>query len=1470
MSRSDPLPALRKEPLLWLALRYGLAVMAVAAAFGLHQMLRAWSGAALPPFILFYPAIIVVALVAGLGPGLAATALTLIVVSFWIMPPAGQFSIASAADRLALSIFAFNGVLICAIAELYRRNRRKVADYEREAALRESREALRRHAELIDPVRADIIAQEMQRVVRERGVAVASPVEPTGETLVRVSIVVGAVVAGMGLLVLAGWLFDLDAFKSVLPGMATMKPNTALCFLLAGVALVLGSAGIVARHSNVESGTSQRRLDIGILSYWAGMAAAVVMLVSGLTMVQYITGADFGIDQLLFRDTRDAHTIFPGRMAEATALGFLFTGASLLLLGARSRGGRHAQQMLAVCAGVIGMVAVLGYLYDVRQLYRFYGFSSMALHTAGSLMALAIGLIFARRDGLAGMLATPDLGAQLGRRLLPVALLLPAALGWLIEFGLHRGLYGEGMDKALLALVTTLSLAALVSGAARALSRSDAARRENETQLRNQAEVMDHAHDALIMRELDGVIRSWNRGAEKLYGWSPVEALGQRINDLLHAPASSVQEIRTALEQTGRWEGELLHLTCDGRRITVESRKTATRTADGRLLVLESNRDITARKQVEQELHYSDRRLREANAELQRRIAQEQTEAVNQHQARRAAVNLAREAVAARAQAEQAVAELRVSERAMREAQAVAHVGSWEWNASTDRVVVSEELRRIYGLPDGERVPDFREQDGRWYSHESWVRLNAAVQESFRTGIGYDLEIEALRNGERIWVNTRSDVVRDEVGNIVGLRGTGQDITKRKHADERLRESEERFRLMADNIAQMAWMADGAGSLFWYNQRWFDYTGTTLDEMQGWGWQKVQHPDHLDRVVQKYRHCLETGEPWEDTFPLKGADGNYRWFLSRAIPQRNAFTGQVLRWFGTNTDITEQRAIEEELRKFKVFSHQAGDMHLLLDRTGRIRYANKLACTQLGYSESELLSLNIAAINPPRAGHSFQEIFARSKESVITPFEGIHRDRSGATIPVEITATIVELDDGWQMFMTSRDITERKGAEEKVRAASMHDLLTGLPNRALVFEYCNHLLAAAQRRHSEGALLFIDLDRFKPVNDLYGHEIGDRVLQEVAKRLVGCTRDEDIVGRLGGDEFVIALPYVTDDHPRAVIVAQHVIEHLSEPFRIDTLEISLSPSIGISYFPKHASEVGSLIRAADLAMYQAKQSGRANYHVYTAELDRRAHQAHSLERQLKHALKNESLQLYYQPVIDLGSGQVISAEALLRLPERNGRRVGPDLFIPIAESAGLIGDLGEWVAVEACRQHEAWQHEGMRIIIAINVSPLQFRQRAFAANLRSIISNSRIDPACLEIEVTESTVMESVDEAVDILNQIKSLGVKVSLDDFGTGYSSLGRLSTLPIDKLKVDQSFVKRIEHDPASRAVTGMIIALGQSMRLDVVGEGIESEEALNYLQAVGCHQGQGYWFGPPLAADDFAQWYRVRRAEVDARLH
>jgi diguanylate cyclase (GGDEF)-like protein len=437
-----------------------------------------------------------------------------------------------------------------------------------------------------------------------------------------------------------------------------------------------------------------------------------------------------------------------------------------------------------------------------------------------------------------------------------------------------------------------------------------------------------------------------------------------------------------------------------------------------------------------------------------------------------------------------------------------------------------------------------------------------------------------------------------------------------------------------------------------------------------------------------------------------------------------------------------------------------------------------------------------------------------------------------------------------------------------VRWAASHDALTGLANRSLALEFLHERLDRVRSGAAGGALLCIDLDRFKPVNDLYGHEAGDRVLQEVARRLQSCLEADDLLARFGGDEFVAILvdhghsPAHADDAARAIIGA------LEEPIRVGKIEVNLSACIGISRYPEHGDLPGPLVHAADLAMLQVKQQGGRGFAHYAPAMDEQAQFVLNVERRLQAALDHGGLALHYQPIVDLASGAMVGIEALVRLEDGLSPALGPAAFIPVAEACGLVAPLGGWVVREACRQQTAWMEAGMPLGVSVNVSALQFRRPRFAAHMRELIAASGVDPHDVTIELTETAVMDNLAEAVAILHELKDLGVRIALDDFGTGYSSLSNLSSLPLDKLKIDQSFVRRIDSDHTSRAVIDAVIALGRSLSLELVAEGIETQTAWHYLRDRGCQLGQGYWFSRPLAPAALAAWHAVRaRGEAGA---
>ncbi len=543
-----------------------------------------------------------------------------------------------------------------------------------------------------------------------------------------------------------------------------------------------------------------------------------------------------------------------------------------------------------------------------------------------------------------------------------------------------------------------------------------------------------------------------------------------------------------------------------------------------------------------------------------------------------------------------------------------------------------------------------------------------------------------------------------------------------------------------------------------------------------------------------------------------------------------------------------------------------------INTSGNILIANDAAHRMFGYEPGELIGRSIEILIDPaqRSAHAKHRANFFGHPTVRPMMHGLKlegRRKDGSVFPIQALITVTDTPQGKMGVSFVSDITELKAAEEKLRHAAQHDPLTGLPNRALIYEIGAQLIEGARRHQRMLAVMFFDLDRFKPINDTYGHRTGDLMLQEVARRLRTSVRSSDLVGRLGGDEFIAVLSDLSSDADLEAI-ASHLLQRLSDPYRIESLELHTSPSIGISVYPGDRTSIDTLIRQADAAMYHAKTNGRNHYQYFSEEIGSNTVRVFELEQRLRRSLHEEDFELAYQPIIDMRTGKLCSVEALIRWRQANGSELMPGDFIAAAEASGLIHQIGEWVIREATRQYEAWRREGLPSIrIAVNVSPVQFRSAEFRDRLIAALDAGTMPPECLELEVTESTVMSHIDEATRTLIWLKGLGLKVALDDFGTGYSSLSHLAQLPIDKLKVDRAFVTHIDTDSRSLAITETVLALAQKLGVEVVAEGIENQTAMHLLRERGCEQGQGYLIGLPMRADTFSAWYAARRLSEPA---
>jgi diguanylate cyclase (GGDEF)-like protein/PAS domain S-box-containing protein len=562
-------------------------------------------------------------------------------------------------------------------------------------------------------------------------------------------------------------------------------------------------------------------------------------------------------------------------------------------------------------------------------------------------------------------------------------------------------------------------------------------------------------------------------------------------------------------------------------------------------------------------------------------------------------------------------------------------------------------------------------------------------------------------------------------------------------------------------------------------------------------------------------------------------------------------------------DAGEDGASGDSDSRFRALVQNSFDIITIHDESGLTVYESPAASRILGYPSGSLIGKKpFETVHPKdiaRARESFEALVRGGNPA---PIELRFRHADGSWIWLEALGNNLLEHPGIRgVVLTSREITERKRAEERAQYLANYDVLTGLPNRFLMQDRATQAVAQAHRNRLRVALIHIDLDRFKMVNETLGHYVGDSLLKQAADRIKLCARDGDTVARVGGDEFTIVLPNVPGAQSLSM-TAEKVLTELSRPFPGEAQELFVSASIGISLYPDDARSVDDLIKHADAAMYSAKNLGRSNYQFFTSALNDEVQERMLLENGLRSALQREELRLVYQPKIDLTTREIVGAEALIRWQHPGLGLIAPTRFIPVAEDSGMVGQIGEWVLRTVCRQIRDWEDAGIAVPVAINVSARQFQQYDLSELIRSVLTEAAVHPRLLEVELTESAVMQDAEASVVMLERLKALGVQISIDDFGTGYSSLSYLKRLPLDVLKIDQSFVRDISSDPNDAAIVRAIITLARSLGMKVVAEGVENEAQLAFLNAYGCQYAQGYLFGQPMSAEALASRLRNRK--------
>jgi len=717
-------------------------------------------------------------------------------------------------------------------------------------------------------------------------------------------------------------------------------------------------------------------------------------------------------------------------------------------------------------------------------------------------------------------------------------------------------------------------------------------------------------------------------------------------------------------------------------------------------------------------------------------------------------------------------------------------------------------------------------------------------------------------------------LTRDSDGLVTRIIGVGKDVTVQIEASQSLRDSEQRYRMLAESISDVIFSTDSQLQLNYVSPSVQAVLGYQAEWIFANGWQSIiANPAQLtgiyslmERVskamgdTQQLAHLRRDLPTQLFLFDCLRADGRKIPIELRLVlvwDDNERFEGVL----GVGRDISQQRRAEKDLRMAAtVFEHSTSAI-LITDPAGYIVQANEAFSRVSGYAVSDVLDQlpGMLTVDEQQEGH-LRYVLKQLHQRGSWEGEVWLKRRDGDRYPAWVGITAVLDDEGdlasYVCFFT--DISERKASEQRIHRLAYYDALTHLPNRTLFQDRLHTALQQAERQKAWVVLMFLDLDRFKPINDSLGHAAGDRMLKDMALRLLACVDDDDTVARMGGDEFTLLLqPRASREMAlnRAIHVAENILASLVRPFVLESREFFVTASIGIALSPQDGSELSQLMKNADTAMYHAKERGKNNFQFYQAEMNASALERLELESDLRHALEQNEFILYYQPQFSGDGKRLTGAEALLRWRHPTRGLVPPGDFIPVIEELGLVVDVGDWVLREASRQLKAWHKAKVRVPkVSVNISARQFSDGQLGTRIATILDETGLPPACLELELTESILMREVNEALQILASLKRLGLSIAVDDFGTGYSSLNYLKQFPIDVLKIDRTFVDGLPEGEQDAQIARAIIAMAHSLNLAVIAEGVETHEQLEFLREHGCDEVQGYLFGRPMPASQF----------------
>jgi len=793
----------------------------------------------------------------------------------------------------------------------------------------------------------------------------------------------------------------------------------------------------------------------------------------------------------------------------------------------------------------------------------------------------------------------------------------------------------------------------------------------------------------------------------------------------------------------------------------------------------------------------------------------------------------------------------------------------WEADAKTWQLsYINRHIEEILGYPVAAWLAD----RNFWIDHiypEDRERVVNYSTESIQTAQDHEFDYRAIAaDGRIVWLHDSVHIVTAESGKACLLHGVTTDITMRKQVEEALHEGRERFHQLADAMPQIVWTARPDGYLDYYNKRWHEYTGLPPGDGGDQNWKPILHPDDVQPCLDTWYRAVASGEPYHIEYRFKEhATGHYRWHLGRALPIKDN-VGNIIQWFGTSTDIHNLKCSEDALRtseeRYALAAQGANDGLWDWHLTRNEIYLSARWKLMLGYHEHEVGNRpddwfklihpeDLALFKTALAAH-----FRGHKPQFESEHRMLHKDGTYRWMLSCGRATFTATGKPSRMAGSQSDIHDTKIAAEQLALQAFYDPLTKLPNRALLTDRLAQMVERAKRNSDFlFGILFLDLDRFKFINDNLGHILGDQLLVDIAQRLQSCIRPEDTVARLAGDEFIIVLDGVKGVH-ELLHAAQRIHQVMKPPFHLADQEIHSSASIGILLSNARYERPQEMLRDADIAMYRAKALGSGRHLVFTRDmLQRQPADMWELELDLRRAIERQEFCIHYQPIISLKTDKIIGVEALARWEHPQRGLILPDDFISLAEETGLIKNIGERLLRQACTQVKSWQSDGHPDLqVAINCSALQFQDEYLVELIQSVLSETGLATSCLKLEITESLAMKDIDFSIATLNTLSDMGVQLSIDDFGTGYSSLAYLSHFPINTVKIDQSFIRGIAYR-GEAAITAAIIAMSHSLNLTVIAEGVETEQQLSMLRAQGCDGVQGYLISGPLPPEKLAEF-------------